>query len=312
MTVPQRSEDERKEQARGVVRGLAKAYPEATCALTHESPYELLVATILSAQCTDERVNMVTPKLFARFPAVSDLAAASQHEVEGLVRSTGFFRAKASSLRGMAQAVVENHGCEIPRTLEELVKLPGVGRKTANVLLGTAFGMPSGIVVDTHVRRITNLLGLTRQKDPEKIERELMQIVPKKDWIDFSHRLIHHGREFVSLGVGCTECISRSARVRRRPHPQKERTIKRSNEEAGGSPPKKANGDFSEDYPRGTRPDRSLSAARCISPCDGVRCWRRRTLSRSTTHGTAPRNDDSDRKRNQGAARKEHRHRPVR
>ncbi len=201
------SVQKRKEQARQVARTLAKTYPEATCALTHESPYELLVATILSAQCTDERVNLVTPALFARYPTVSDLARSKQGDVEKIIRSTGFFRAKANNLRGMAQAVVERHAGEIPRDLDALVKLPGVGRKTANVLLGTAFGVPSGVVVDTHVRRITNLLGLTSQKDPEKIEQDLMEILPQKDWIDFSHRLIHHGRKIcIARRPKCMEC----------------------------------------------------------------------------------------------------------
>ena len=199
--------DRRKDQARRVARGLARTYPKATCALGHESPYQLLVATILSAQCTDERVNLVTPMLFDRYPTVTDLASAKQADVEQSIRSTGFFRAKATSLRGMATAVVERFGGEIPRNLDELVSLPGVGRKTANVLLGTAFGIPSGIVVDTHVRRITNLLGLSRHKDPGKIEQDLMEILPKKDWIDFSHRLIHHGRRIcIARRPKCTEC----------------------------------------------------------------------------------------------------------
>src|SRR3990172_3102661 len=199
--------DHRKEQARRVARGLARAYPEATCALVHDSPYQLLVATILSAQCTDERVNLVTPILFARYPAVTDIAAAKQEDVEKIIRSTGFFRAKATSLRGMAAAVVERFRGDIPRNLDDLVSLPGVGRKTANVLLGTAFGIPSGIVVDTHVKRITHLLGLSRQKDPGKIEQDLMELLPKKDWIDFSHRLIHHGRRIcIARRPKCTEC----------------------------------------------------------------------------------------------------------
>jgi endonuclease-3 len=181
-------------QAKQVVRGLAKAYPDATCALKHQNAYQLLVATILSAQCTDERVNMVTPSLFAKYPDVSALAAADQSELETMIRSTGFFRAKATSLRGMARGVVENFKGEIPRTLEDLVTLPGVGRKTANVVLGTVWGIAVGIVVDTHVKRITNLLGLTKSTNPEQIEQDLMPLVPQSEWVDFAHRLIHHGR----------------------------------------------------------------------------------------------------------------------
>jgi endonuclease III len=181
-------------QAKQVVRALAKAYPDATCALKHQNAYQLIVATILSAQCTDERVNMVTPSLFAKYPDVRTLAAADQGELEAIIRSTGFFRAKSTSLRGMAKTVVENFGGEIPRTLDELVTLPGVGRKTANVVLGTVWGIAVGIVVDTHVKRITNLLGLTKSANPEQIEQDLMPLIPRSEWVDFSHRLIHHGR----------------------------------------------------------------------------------------------------------------------
>jgi endonuclease-3 len=183
-----------KAQAKQVIRALAKAYPDAVCALTHKSAYQLLVATILSAQCTDERVNMVTPGLFAKYPDVRALAAADQGELEAMIRSTGFFRAKATSLRGMAKGVVEEFGGEIPRTLDELVTLPGVGRKTANVVLGTVWGIATGVVVDTHVKRISNLLGLTQSTNPEQIEQDLMQLIPQSEWVDFSHRLIHHGR----------------------------------------------------------------------------------------------------------------------
>jgi endonuclease III len=181
-------------QAKLVVRGLAKAYPDATCALTHKSAYQLLVATILSAQCTDERVNMVTPALFAKYPDVRALVAADQSQLETMIRSTGFFRAKATSLRGMATGVVENFGGEIPRNLDDLITLPGVGRKTANVVLGTVWGIAVGIVVDTHVKRISNLLGLTQSSNPEQIEQDLMPLIPQSEWVDFSHRLIHHGR----------------------------------------------------------------------------------------------------------------------
>jgi endonuclease-3 len=194
-------------QAKQVVRALAKAYPDATCALKHQNAYQLIVATILSAQCTDERVNMVTPSLFAKYPDVRALAAADQSELEAMIRSTGFFRAKATSLRGMAKAVVEKFGGEIPRTVDDLVTLPGVGRKTANVVLGTIWGIATGIVVDTHVKRITNLLGLTKSTNPQQIEQDLMQIVPQSEWVNFAHRLIHHGRRIcIARRPKCPEC----------------------------------------------------------------------------------------------------------
>jgi endonuclease-3 len=177
-----------------ILAALRETYPDVECALNHTSAYELLAATILSAQCTDERVNLVTPALFQAYPTPAQLARARQEDVEQLVKSTGFFRNKAANLIGMARAVVEQHGGEIPMTLDELVALPGVGRKTANVLLGTFHGIPSGVVVDTHVQRITKLLGLTKGNSAEAIERDLMEIVPQAEWIMLSHRLIHHGR----------------------------------------------------------------------------------------------------------------------
>ncbi len=183
-----------KTQARQVCSALARAYPEATCALTHKNPYQLLVATILSAQCTDVRVNMVTPELFRRFPDAAALARAEPGELEALIRSTGFFRAKTRSLLAMAGQVVERHGGQIPRDLDALTALGGVGRKTANVVLGTAFGIASGIVVDTHVKRLARRLGLTSRQTPEQIERDLMEVVPRRQWVDLSHRLIWHGR----------------------------------------------------------------------------------------------------------------------
>ena len=199
--------DELKKRAKRIVRGLAKTYPDVTCALQHDSPYELLVATILSAQCTDERVNKTTPALFAKYPDFESLAVAKQAAVEKLIKSTGFFRNKASNIIAMAIAVTEQHGGELPADLDAMVELPGVGRKTANVVLGTWFGLPTGVVVDTHVRRITNLLGLVDTKNPDIIERELIEIVPKKEWIDFSHRLIHHGRRIcIARRPNCTEC----------------------------------------------------------------------------------------------------------
>jgi endonuclease III len=204
--VPSRN-DARKQQALQVARLLQKTYGEAECALIHTSPFQLLVATILSAQCTDVRVNSVTPRLFQKYPTPVALAASTQDDVEAIVQSLGFFRAKATNIRGMARRLVEDHGGEIPRTLAELVKLPGVGRKTANVVLGTAFGIPSGVVVDTHVRRITGLLGLTKNTDPVKIETDLQTLLPPSEWIQFSHRLIHHGRRIcIARRPRCPEC----------------------------------------------------------------------------------------------------------
>lgn len=195
------------QRVRKLLRLLAAAYPTAVCALHHHNPYELLVATILSAQCTDERVNQVTPELFRRYPTPRELAAARPSDLEALIRSTGFYRAKARNLIAMAQAVVEQHGGEIPRQLDELVRLPGVGRKTANVVLGTAFGIATGVVVDTHVKRIVRLLGLSHATQPEQIERELMQLLPRQEWIDFSHRLIHHGRRVcIARRPRCAAC----------------------------------------------------------------------------------------------------------
>jgi endonuclease-3 len=181
-------------QGAAVARRLAKGYPRADCSLDFASPFQLLIATILSAQCTDKRVNAVTGDLFGHWPTAATLAAASQAEVEAVIRSTGFFRAKAKNIRGCCQALVERHGGEVPRTLEELVLLPGVGRKTANVVLGSGFGLPSGVVVDTHVGRISRRLGLTRHTDAVRAERDLIAAIPKSHWIAFSHRLIEHGR----------------------------------------------------------------------------------------------------------------------
>lgn len=199
--------DDRKPRVRKIVTRLAQTYPVALCALNHESPFQLLAATILSAQCTDERVNMVTPELFRRWPTPQALAVAKQSDVEEVVHSTGFFRAKAANLIGMASGLVKDHNGELPRTLAELTALPGVGRKTANVLLGTAFAIPSGVVVDTHVKRITTLLGLTEATSAERIEQDLMALLPESEWINFSHRLIHHGRRIcIARRPKCDEC----------------------------------------------------------------------------------------------------------
>ena len=193
-------------RARKIDRALADAYPDAWCALRHENAWQLLVATILSAQCTDERVNMVTPGLFARYPTPQALAAANPPELEGLIHSTGFFRQKAKSLLGVAAAVTATFGGDLPRELDTLVTLPGIGRKTANVLLGTAYGIPS-IVVDTHVRRLANRLGLTMEEDPTKIEHDLRTLLPAASWTHFTHRLIHHGRRVChSRKPRCSEC----------------------------------------------------------------------------------------------------------
>jgi endonuclease-3 len=173
---------------------LARLYPDAHCALEHEGPLQLLVATILSAQCTDARVNMVTPSLFARYPHAQAFARADVKELELAIQSTGFFRNKARNIIACCKAIVEQHGGEVPSSLDELVKLPGVGRKTANVILGTAFDTP-GITVDTHVQRLSRRMALTTQEHPEKIESDLMAIIPKKDWTMFSHRMIFHGRQ---------------------------------------------------------------------------------------------------------------------
>ena len=199
--------EEKKKQASKIAKGLAKRYPDAECALIHESPFQLLVATILSAQCTDERVNSVTPNLFSKYPTPFDLAKAPQKNVEKIVHSLGFFRAKATNIRKMAQSLVDDFDGEVPQTLEEMTKLAGVGRKTANVVLGTAFGIPSGVVVDTHVKRICHLIGVTETKNPDIVERELMEILPKKEWINWSHRLVHHGRQLcIARRPKCTEC----------------------------------------------------------------------------------------------------------
>lgn len=189
---------------------LRKAYPDAACELAHHDALELAVATILSAQCTDKRVNIVTPALFARFRDAPALAAADQHDVEELIKSTGFFRNKAKSIIGMAKALIELHGGEVPRTMDELVALPGIGRKTANVILGNAFGLSEGVVVDTHVARLSARLGLTGESDPVKIERTLMALFPRSSWTLLSHLLIWHGRRVCDAKrPRCADCVLR-------------------------------------------------------------------------------------------------------
>src|SRR5213596_2235968 len=198
---------ERKARARKIIARLKREYPDATCALHHQNALELVVATILSAQCTDARVNMVTPHLFAKYRTAADYAAADPRVLEKEIQSTGFFRNKTKSIMGMAQALVERHGGEVPQTMEELTALPGVGRKTANVVLGNAFKKNVGIVVDTHVARVSGRLGLTANSDPEKIEQDLMKLIPQKEWTVFSHRLIHHGRQIcIARKPKCREC----------------------------------------------------------------------------------------------------------
>jgi endonuclease III len=195
------------QRVRAILAKLDEAYPEASCALRHEDAFELLVATILSAQCTDERVNQVTPALFKKYPTPDALACANPRELEQEIRPTGFFRNKTKSIQGASKKIVEEFSGKVPRTMEEMLTLPGVARKTANVVLGTAFGIPSGIVVDTHVQRLSGRLDLTRNTDPKKIEQDLMAVIPRDKWILFSHQLIWHGRRVcVARKPRCMEC----------------------------------------------------------------------------------------------------------
>ena len=193
------------ERVAAILKGLDEAYPDAVCALTHRSPWELLVATILSAQCTDVRVNMVTPELFRRFPTPQAMAKATLPELEGLIRTTGFFRNKAKSIKGAAQTIVEKFGGQIPQTLAELTTVPGAARKTANVVLGVSFGKAEGVVVDTHVFRISRRLELAKGETPQVVEQELMKVLPQDRWISYSHQVIHHGRQV---------CVARNPRCR--------------------------------------------------------------------------------------------------
>jgi endonuclease-3 len=196
-----------RERTAEIVRILDATYPNVVCALHHRNAWELLVATILSAQCTDVRVNLVTPGLFEKYPTIQDFAAARQEVLAADIRSTGFFNNKAKSIIGAAKKILSEFGGEVPRTLEELITVPGAARKTANVVLGTAFGIASGIVVDTHVQRISNRLALTRNSDPVKIEQDLMKIIPREHWILFSHQMIHFGRGIcVARKPKCAEC----------------------------------------------------------------------------------------------------------
>jgi endonuclease III len=198
---------ERKQRVAGILRILDQMYPGATCALHHRNPWELLVATILSAQCTDKRVNEVTPGLFAKYPTPRDFAAVRPEVLAVDIRSTGFFNNKAKSIVGAATRIVGEFAGEVPRTMEALLTVPGAARKTANVVLGTAYGIAVGVVVDTHVQRIAARLDLTKNSDPVKIERDLMKIVPREKWILFSHQIILHGRALcVARNPKCAEC----------------------------------------------------------------------------------------------------------
>lgn len=195
------------ERIAAVLKALDEAYPDAVCALNHRSPWELLVATILSAQCTDVRVNMVTPELFRRFPTPADMAKASLPDLEELIRTTGFFRNKAKSIQGAAKRITEQFGGKVPETLAELITVPGAARKTANVVLGVSYGKAEGVVVDTHVFRITHRLDLTNSDTAEKVEQDLMRILPRDHWIRFSHQVIHHGRQVcIARNPKCSQC----------------------------------------------------------------------------------------------------------
>ena len=203
-----KSAAERNARVGQILQGLDEMYPSATCALLHHNPWELLVATILSAQCTDKRVNEVTPGLFAKYPTPRDFAAVRPEVLANDIRSTGFFNNKAKSITGAAKKVVNEFGGKVPKTMEEMLTIPGAARKTANVVLGTAYGNASGVVVDTHVQRVSRRLDLTKQTDPGKIEQDLIKIIPKDRWILFSHQIIHHGRaRCQARKPKCAECL---------------------------------------------------------------------------------------------------------
>lgn len=208
--MPRESKAVKAARATRIADELRRQYP-AQCALTHSNPLQLLIATILSAQCTDERVNLVTPALFAKYPDANAFASARQRDVEKLIHSTGFFRAKAKNILGATRAIIRDHAGEVPQTLAELVALPGICRKTANVVLGTAFGHAEGVVVDTHVGRLARRMGLTRHHDAVKVERDLMGLLPQPEWIEFSHRMIWHGRRIcMARKPLCESCTLRA------------------------------------------------------------------------------------------------------
>ena len=205
--MPRETNEAKIARTRRIIAGLKKTYPNAHCELNFSNALELLIATILSAQCTDKRVNLVTADLFKKYRSAADFAQAPAEELEQAIKTTGFFRNKTKSIKAAAQSLIDCHGGQVPRTMEELVELGGVGRKTANVVLGNAFGLNSGVVVDTHVARLSKRLGLTRQNDPEKIEAELMKLVPREQWTLFSHWLIWHGRRrCFARGPDCAHC----------------------------------------------------------------------------------------------------------
>jgi endonuclease-3 len=219
-----------KPRARAILSRLRQEYPQARCSLDYRNPLELLIATILSAQCTDERVNQVTPVLFSRFPQAADYARADRAEIEELIRSTGFFRNKAKSIQGACQKIVADFGGRVPETMEDLLSLPGVARKTANVVLGNAFGRATGVVVDTHVFRLAGRMGFSRGKNPSLVERDLMELFPQEDWVALGHILIHHGRAVCTARrAECGRCaveklcpqvgVSRRAGAGRAPKP---------------------------------------------------------------------------------------------
>ena len=201
------SSEELKTRTREIIRRLKRTYPGAKCSLNHGNPFELLIATILSAQCTDQRVNMVTADLFRKYTKPEDYLKVSPRELEKDIQSTGFFRNKTKSIQGTSKVLMEEYGGEVPHKMNELLELPGVARKTANVVLGNAFGVKAGVVVDTHVMRLSHRLGLTQEKTAEKIERDLIEIVPKKDWVIFPHLMIYHGRKICKArNPLCAEC----------------------------------------------------------------------------------------------------------
>ncbi|MBI1849549.1 MAG: endonuclease III [Planctomycetes bacterium] len=206
--LPRESVEARRRRAAEVLARLHEAYPDARCSLDYQSPLQLLIATILSAQCTDARVNQVTPPFFARYPTATSVAGAPREAIESAIRTTGFFRNKAKSIQGACERIVEAYRGDVPRTMDELLTLPGVARKTANVVLGNAFGIACGVVVDTHVQRLAGRIGLSAQKTPEKIEHDLMDLFPKEEWIVSSHLLILHGRKVCQARAPrCAECV---------------------------------------------------------------------------------------------------------
>ena len=208
MTAKPKTAAERKARLDKILSLLDVMYPNVTCELHHETAWQLLVATILSAQCTDKRVNMVTPGLFQKYPTVHDFAAVSPEELGQEIKSTGFFNNKAKSIIGAAKRVIAEFGGEVPRTMEEMLTIPGAARKTSNVVLGTVYGIASGLVVDTHVQRISRRLDLTKEEEPVKIEKDLMKLIPQSRWILFSHQIIHHGRRLcVARNPKCAECL---------------------------------------------------------------------------------------------------------